>query len=587
MSKITYNLLPKQKPYKHNLNVEIDLYPYATELYGELERIGIIERLKEVPQLGVIKVSQKLAKTRYDYIMLQLYLHQLIRNNLQGQLSLTYNNYIKAKEFREQYQYGSNDDKPTIGDILQLLTITYNIGHFYDTFTASRAVMMMSKNESFVEMISSASNDERFISVTNMLIYEGNYQRIHLINSILILEQCDKSKKSVSLSLEILYSYMNEDSLCDNSKLRYVYNIFRSVRNISYIAYDLQVSNTPLMIDLCNEKSMLLLLKELLSEYNNNQSSYKLISSISKLLDDTVYNENSNAICYYSISRKMVSLLSKTQNFTDKDYYYDYFIPKDSIFNRTYVQSKDYSQSQILKLTFERKDRKISQALLVELEKTNNTRVGYYDRHSGEQTILVSLKTNCSPQSKTIAAYKAMKKSINSLRKINGIANSDPKFLLCAKFFLYYLFNENPVIIKPTISKDKCVLCTRGKNSRINEIQKLINNSIGNKDENHETQFMLNILKDDTCNDTSIVIPASVVVYQKEAIGKNLCEFDGMIIHPMRKKEQIVFMEAKNTYNKPIYGKNCLREKLDKLSLSYNADDIHVINYDAIWKYSI
>lgn len=46
---------------------------------------------------------------------------------------------------------------------------------------------------------------------------------------------------------------------------------------------------------------MLLLLKELLSEYNNNQSSNHLVGSITKLLDDTVYKENSNAILHIII----------------------------------------------------------------------------------------------------------------------------------------------------------------------------------------------------------------------------------------------------------------------------------------------
>ena len=96
---INYDLLPKQKTQKHNLGVEIDLYPYATELYEELDKMGIIERIKEIPQLGVIKVKKKLAKTRFDYVMLQLYLHKLIKNRLQGDLRYTYNNYINSKEF--------------------------------------------------------------------------------------------------------------------------------------------------------------------------------------------------------------------------------------------------------------------------------------------------------------------------------------------------------------------------------------------------------------------------------------------------------------------------------------------------------
>ena len=111
---IKHDLLPKQKTQKHNLRVEIDLYPYATELYEELDKIRIIERIREVPQLGVIKVTKKFAKTRFDYMMLQLYLHKLIKTHLQGDLRYTYNNYINSKEFKEDYVYINNKNKPSI-----------------------------------------------------------------------------------------------------------------------------------------------------------------------------------------------------------------------------------------------------------------------------------------------------------------------------------------------------------------------------------------------------------------------------------------------------------------------------------------
>lgn len=144
---IKYDLLPKQKTQKHNLRVDIDLYPYATELYNELDRIGIIDRIKEIPQLGVIKVKKKFAKTRFDYMMLQLYLHKLIKTNLQGDLRYTYNNYINSKEFREDYIYPNKKHKPSMGDIFQLLTIVYNVGHFYNTFTASRGITMLAEED--------------------------------------------------------------------------------------------------------------------------------------------------------------------------------------------------------------------------------------------------------------------------------------------------------------------------------------------------------------------------------------------------------------------------------------------------------
>lgn len=584
---IKYDILPKSKTQKHNLRVDIDLYPYATELYEELDSIGIIERIKKIPQLGVIRVKKKLAKTRFDYVMLQLYLHKLIKFNLQGDLRYTYNNYISSKEFREDYAY-LDKKKPSIGDIFQLLTIVYNVGHFYNTFTASRAITMIAQeNNDFYNSVVNACEDERYQSVAKTILESKNYQRLHLLNSILVLEHCDKSKPSVSIALEILYSYINENLLSEESKLKYAFEIFRNVRTVSYMAYDLQIAETPLTIDLCNEKAMLLLLKELLSEYNNNQSSNHLVGSITKLLDDTVYNENSNAICYYKISRKMVYMITKGIDYIDINYYDDFFINESSVLNQEYMHKRDYVQSYILKLTFTAEERWISESLLSELEKINNTRVGYYDRHSGEQTILVSIKKNCNSYAKRYTAYKTLKCTVNHLRRISNISSYDHRFLLVVKFFLFYLFDENPVVIKPTINREVCVICTRGKNTRIKELQLLLKSSIGNEDENHEVEFLLSQITDDSINDTTITIPASILVYKKDAVGRKLSEFDGLIIHPMRKTNQIIFLEAKNRDKKPSFAKNCLIGKFDKFSFKYASDDIKIVDYDALWKYSI
>lgn len=585
---IKYDLLPKQKIQKHNLSVDVNLYPYAAELYEELDKIGIIERIKEVPQLGVIKVKKKLSKTRFDYVMLQLYLHKLIKTHLQGDLRYTYNNCLNSKEFREDYIYPEGGKKPSIGDVLQLLTIMYNVGHFYNTFTASRAIVIMAqKDNAFHNLVVNACEDERYQSAAKAILESKNYHRLHLLNSILILEHCDKSKKSISVALELLYSYINEQLLSQESKLRYAFTIFKNVRTVSYIAYDLQIAETPLTIDLCNENAMVLLLKELLSEYNNNQSSNHLVSSITKLLDDTVYNENSNAICYYMISRKMVSLLTKKTDYADISYYNDLFINTSSILNRAYTRKKDYAQSKILKLTFALEERKISESLLSDLEKINNTRVGYYDRHSGEQTILVSIKGTCNSDVKRYAAYRTLKCTVKYLRRIPNISSCDIRFLLSVKFFLFYLFDENPVVIKPTIDRDKCVVCTRGKNTRVKELRALLKSSIGNEDQNHEVKFLLSRIDNDSINDTTIAIPASILVYRKEVGGQKLCEFDGLIIHPMRKSNQIIFLEAKNRDKKPCFGKKCLVEKIKKFSFWNLTESVEIVDYNAFWKYSI
>ena len=238
MGKVMYNLLPGQKTRRHNLSVEIDIYRYAEELQIELDHIGVMTRLKVIPQLGIIKVSRCLLKTRYDYIMLQLYLHQLIKTELQQHLKLTYNNFVREKEFCNDYKYLQKDWCPSIGDILQLLTIVYNIGHFYNTFTSSKAVVTAAlENCSFYNMVLKSSDSSRYQKIARDILNSRNYQRLHLLNSILILEKCDQTKPSVSLALEILYAYLNESALAEDSKLKYVFKIFRNVRTVSYMAY--------------------------------------------------------------------------------------------------------------------------------------------------------------------------------------------------------------------------------------------------------------------------------------------------------------------------------------------------------------
>ena len=189
---IEHNLLPRQKPRSSNTNVKIELYPYATDLWDELKNLGIIDRIKEIPQLGVIKVNKALRKSRYDYTILQLYFHQIVRKKLKDKLALSYNNGIDSEEFYFQFTYPDGMKKPTIMDLLQLFTIAYNIGHFYNTFVASRAAIMLAQeSEQFKKQILDSSVCENFQTEANKLISNENYYRFHLINSLLILEKCN------------------------------------------------------------------------------------------------------------------------------------------------------------------------------------------------------------------------------------------------------------------------------------------------------------------------------------------------------------------------------------------------------------
>lgn len=63
------------------------------------------------------RVEHKLEKSRYDYVILQLYLHQLVQENLGKNLKFTYGSGIKLHEFgadesRLGYQSSTVLDEP-------------------------------------------------------------------------------------------------------------------------------------------------------------------------------------------------------------------------------------------------------------------------------------------------------------------------------------------------------------------------------------------------------------------------------------------------------------------------------------------
>ena len=107
-----------------------------------------------------------------------------------------------------KFAYAKGDKKASIGDVLQLLSIAYNIGHFHNTFVSSKAVAVYAReNEEFKKQILNSFSEERYKMVAGRILEEANYYRLHLLNSLLALQRCDQSKKSVILAQELIYTF--------------------------------------------------------------------------------------------------------------------------------------------------------------------------------------------------------------------------------------------------------------------------------------------------------------------------------------------------------------------------------------------
>lgn len=562
------------------------LYDCGRQLYEELNSQGLIERLGQVPQLGLIKVAAKLKKTRLDYIGLQLDLHNLIRKSAKlpdQRMRIGYNTTIPVEEFCGHLDSLSSQLKITTADCLQILSIVYSLGHFYPTFTSSRAVIMQAGiNPEFREWVLASCRDPKLKSFTLKVLEEENYHQLHLINSLLTLEGCDQTKISVKIAQALLYAYLMQEEIPKDNKLKGVFTIFRAVRSVSYLAYDLPIAPVPFMIDLADEDGLLFLFSELLASYRDNTQAKDLILAINKLLSDTVYNEESNCICHYGIARKLSGKLADLPRLPSCDYYQDLWLDPTSYLNQAPVRRKDFNEDYILKLTFRGDEKTEALTLLALMEKMNDVRVGYYDRHPQGHTILISLRKKA--KNKVNTALLILRRVVRSLKKMK-LDPADDRYLLVTKFFLYYLFGQRKLEILPTIHESSCVICTFGSKNRLNAIQGLLDDSKAAPNILHEGEFLRSRLLNDKRKDTSLTLPCSIVLYGED--GKTDFEFDGLIIHPNRVAEQVVFLEAKLMKSKSIKARTELHAKLKDLGFDIPLDDLTLVGNDCYYPMTI
>lgn len=127
----------------------------------------------------------------------------------------------------------------------------------------------------------------------------------------------------------------------------------------------------------------------------------------------------------------------------------------------------------------------------------------------------------------------------------------------------------------------------RGSKARVKFVDDLLDLGQGKEDERHEVEFIKQYLCQDLKNDTAIILCGSLLLLDSNKTGKTLHEYDGLIIFPFRETEQVIFVEAKNTKNKPSFAQKCIKEKLDDTPIEYNMGNIVTLNHDCYYKHSI
>lgn len=575
---ITSDIFKKNARNNRTKSISLDLYGLSTELYNEFNNSNLIDRLKNIPQLGGISVSKSLCKSRYDYIILQWWLHKSAHDLVNSSLEYSYASRINQGDVTD---FIPNNPKPTVEEFLQLFILVYNIGHFYATFISSKTMLLKLKKVPNVrtDFVNLFSGDADAMTLCNKIIDEQDYYHFHLLNSILVLNNCNQKLLSVKVSKRLIIEYLNGAT---SKKLNYLFRIFKSIRNLAITAFDLQLANVPFRINLQNETSLKIFLNEYLAQYNDNSKANNIVISLTKLLSDSLYNENVTAIKEYS------RVLKTTRTLPDDfvtHYYNDYFINNTSVLNNPL---KTYSRidTQCLKLTFEKEEESVAVKLFERLQHMQFVRSTMYSRHYGQSTIVVS--TSKSRIADKSVFYKIYKVIISALRSIKGIEACDLRYLLATKYFLRSVFDNRRMVINATSSSPICLFCLKGKLNRKKAIDTHLSNYLPAPDPiRHEVEHMLNVISSDTKNDTAILIPASILLFSKSEVEtKTEIELDGLVIFPFRTSDQIIFLESKKSRDAGHAEKE-LKQKLEKMGIEVYATNMHYTNPDAHYTYSI
>ena len=570
------NILKKRDQVKRLKNIEFDLYDLSEILYKEFEHIGVINRLKSIPQLGTINVNHHLLKSRWDFVALQFWIHKKAHDLVNDTLEYSYASRMYSTDFNPNLILPPK--APSVEEFIQTFILAYNIGHCYNTFLSSRAMIYALKNsKNLFGEYTALFKDQRSVELLKKIVDKDDYLHFHLLNSILVLEQCNENEVAVQVAKEMIFAYLgiNECSI----KLQYVFNLYRKVRDLSIITFDLQLDRTPLRIMLSNDTSLKLFLREYLAIYNDNEKATQIVNSIMRLLSAFIYDEENRTIKMHYIAKKIGRKIIK---YGCANYYNDLFLNINSLINKK-TSSSISIDSNCLKITFNEHEISIAKALQQKLDRMNHVKSAIYCRNNNRLTLVVSV--NKISLSNIALQLRILRTIISLLNKIDNIESYDKRYLTVAKYFLSHFLNNRNIKINPTGDNNNiCAYCLRGSVNKKNILNKHIE-KYSDAGEKHEIEHMINIISNDNKKDFSILIPASIIVFDINGV-KSEVEFDGFIIHPYRKTEQIVFLEAKVSKTAGKANKE-LKNKLDKLNFNVNYNDINRTGDDAYFLYSI
>ena len=553
---------------EYNINgigvINSNLYPLSQKLFSN-SKLGIENRLKNTNQLGSIRYIHNGAHyNRFEYVLLQMTILYVIKQNSEIGLSSNFNfkkNWgMVLTDYQSQYKISG-------AEIMQCIFICTNLGHFKETFAANKVWFnLLSRDTNGIRKAMRSGLSKESKQIFDNLLNNYDYQRLHLLNSLFILNRNQNTKIHLAIFEKFVELSINSTTLD-----KWV-DLYSKIRTVSYIVLDSHFSYIPIDVDLQNLLfNQKLFIDEILKQ---NSTLFAVLDRLNDLLEDTLYLENNallmgtyrsieiekDLLDYFSSLETQNGIL-KVSNITDLLLN----TQNSPLFKSSDINSRGipWDVNKNLSITYNIFDRDKYPTDVFEKEKLVRKKMGaschiafnFNPTYTKYRTVF-AIDKNLSSVLTIKKCIKIISYALNEYLDLkdycNEVINNGKMREVVSKKLLTFIFRN-------LFSKD--LFCEFEYNKRKSPffigkgtkavayqlslyIQQCEQEKLFNKDTIHEIKSLYSRLNNIEYRGLIIVYAGSLKFIGADKSTK--CEVDGIILMPGRKRGQLNIIEAKN-----------------------------------------
>ncbi len=278
----------------------VNLYDYTSQLYDYYEELGTIRTIKSIPQLGHLSnIVIGAHHTRYEYMFIQWALISKFRDYAKGSTAVS---RTFPKYFRIINEIDPTLRGPSGTDVMQSITLLTNIGHHKLTYSFSRALTHILKNnknskDSFIGLMPDCLKR----SATN-IIELCQWELLHIIMPFALTKQRNSNTRTKTLreySANVVSTILSAEE--SPHSIRKLINAHSNMKALAAVSLDLHFAPISLELPLA---PLLLNFEDYVDDFTSGDRGYTSITNMmARLLRKAVYGTDESIIYTSEISQ--------------------------------------------------------------------------------------------------------------------------------------------------------------------------------------------------------------------------------------------------------------------------------------------